>query len=702
MNSNHGEVFVNPYTFVSLPQAVLRRKPPGHRVKGNEARYSGTVTVTWELKTPLLLPSCADEEGWIESDGSIRIPGSSLKGAVRSLHEAMFNGCLRIIDDGFTPSYRQPATGFDDEKQWRLAIVTAAEAGIPKRLQLTSAGSTEWVEARALRNARRSRSLPTSGDVVRILGPREQTSLNRVEVRTVTGVEILASAGDAQQTTGPFPSGGRVFLVTDTAARKVTRNDRSLANCFWASGELSEEQVSFDHRGRDADAWAAFMAACRGSNDRRLLEQGGRSSDSSSEWRAQSAYEDVYWPPPRQERIDPANACGRRTKQTGLLFRGDVVWLKYAGDRIEEIRLAQIWRVRGQGAVGKRIGSAAPCPAPDSPEALCLSCATFGSASVDGSHGEGDQTSYAGHVRFTSARSAEGISLREVSLAPMGAPNPGAGTFYLGLSPDHVRGLAGTLGDGDIPSHWGTGESGSPIRGRKFYWHADPDAQAEHWSAKNRSAAIPRYQDVDRTRESVMARTARLVPAGTRFTASIGVDQLDQVGVDALLAALDPSRILHLTSHHRAGLPEYAVHLGGGKALGLGSATVELGVRLTTTRDRYGKAEPASHEWPSLNTGPEAGRLQALLARAGSFGVNLEQLAVLLDRRALGDLEPYVSYPPGASWSEFGSAQFRRSFEFFQQTNGQQLARGSREWQVLPAVRASNPSLPVRTKRGRS
>lgn len=58
------DVFVNPYTFASLPSLVPRREPPGHdggrfTAVGSstpETRYSGSFIVRWTLVTSLVLP----------------------------------------------------------------------------------------------------------------------------------------------------------------------------------------------------------------------------------------------------------------------------------------------------------------------------------------------------------------------------------------------------------------------------------------------------------------------------------------------------------------------------------------------------------------------------------------------------------------------------------------------------------------------
>ena len=117
--------FVNPYAFVPLPVRIPRSPAPGHGYR--LGRLNATIEVSWTLRTPMLLPAGAKAQGWIEPDGAIRIPGSAIKGAVRALHEALFNGCLSTLDADFLPGYRDPASSADAD-DWSLALVTDSMA----------------------------------------------------------------------------------------------------------------------------------------------------------------------------------------------------------------------------------------------------------------------------------------------------------------------------------------------------------------------------------------------------------------------------------------------------------------------------------------------------------------------------------------------------------------------------------------------
>ncbi|MGV1005704.1 MAG: hypothetical protein ACOYEV_13285 [Candidatus Nanopelagicales bacterium] len=60
------------------------------------------------------------------------VPGSSLAGPVRSLHEALTGSCLRVVDEEFLPVHRDPAVAL--ARDWRLAVVTASPGGLAARL----------------------------------------------------------------------------------------------------------------------------------------------------------------------------------------------------------------------------------------------------------------------------------------------------------------------------------------------------------------------------------------------------------------------------------------------------------------------------------------------------------------------------------------------------------------------------------------
>lgn len=235
--------FVNPYSFVPLPRTVRadREAPTWHDGRNAATVYSGTIGVEWTLRTPLLLPANALEEGW-RKKSHIRIPGSSLAGAVRSLHETMFNGCMRVLDDTFVPAYREAAHSYPD---LTLAIVSKAdENGVPQELMLCR--DPVWVDSlELLRHWPKDGELPTTGDLLRFRAAVVKVpGLNRKEIVNVGRVDVLSRAAkDTLPSDENMALGARVLIVSSTSARKKTKKNGQPARALWATAKPTGVRV---------------------------------------------------------------------------------------------------------------------------------------------------------------------------------------------------------------------------------------------------------------------------------------------------------------------------------------------------------------------------------------------------------------------------------------------------------------------------
>ena len=689
--------FVNPYAFIPLPTKVVRAPLPSHRpdVARAEQTYSGTLHVTWTLRTPMMLPNGHESSGIIDDEGHVVIPGSSIKGATRALHEAMFNGCFRIIDQDFTPGYRDSATS-DAAKQeegagqWRLALVTRDDAGVPREVRLCT--DEVWIDSGELRRSYRGTELPRTGDIVQVdVRGAKPNSLGRKELRSVSSVRVLHSrtSGAADLST----VSGRVFLPTDTGTRRKHRHSpdggQTRGRCYWASGELDPNAAPTKIA---PDVSADFRSSVEGSEDRRTLRAALEKGTDDS-WTRATVFKPVEWWLPHGG-FGPVAA---RAQHSGLLWVGDVVWAQVDGaGEITGLRLSQIWRHAGEHSVKNRIpADLLPCnPADD--RGLCLTCSIFGAVDETGTdRGKGSQASYAAHVRFGSARTTRPArsELRSVQLTPLGAPKPGAGMFYLRNTNNPGR----NRDRGDKASEWGSqvdANARRPLAGRKFYWHSDPDHQAKHWDSEARGRTVPRYEAVGKQRTSEMSSERLLVAAGTMLTGKVTFDLLDEMSLRTLIWSLDPGPVLSLAPGR--GESTFAVHLGGGKPLGLGSAITSVSVSVSSVADRYRcNAAPSTLD---LNS-PKAARedLVGLAHRTGRFLTAVRFLARMLDLHGLGEDEVLVSYPPAATWLEADSEGFRKSYEFFVNADGECLADRVKSWHPLaiPAPGA-DVTLPIK------
>ena len=613
--------FVNPYTFVPLPRKVVCGQPPGHDPGPDEARerYVGALEVTWRIQSPLAIPT----EEWGSIGGDVRIPGSSIKGAVRSTHEMLFGGCLRQVDLGYRPTYRQLPT-MDALKDWRMAVVLdddevlLCEKEDPKRRSsIDSKALCERVGDRA-----------RTGDVVAVNSDDDWK--DRSELRVAERFQVLqrpAEVSGYENLAGCY-----VVLIT----KKGARRDAVRATWYWSLGKLTRERATFSEKATRDFSWA--MMEARPDGERWINVFRGKTK------------------------------LGQARGNEHALEPGSVIWVKARDGMVTAIKLSQCWRERSKECLGDRIPQETkPCDGENL--RLCPSCSVFGSADTlndqadtDERRREGDQRSYAAHVRFGSAI---GVDLQgdEVTLAPLGQPHLGAGLTYLEpTSPE-----AAPASRDERWSRWDSDSTPKrQLRGRKFYWHSNPERQLDHLKRTQGVGDVPGRHLKREHHGADMCTKAQLVTGGT-FRQTITFDGLDRFGVASLLAALQPGRLL--------GDGEFALHLGRGKPLGLGSVTAEItAARITTVAARYG--DKAEIPLETFVIDPAEVR-----TRCGDLDAVHEGARKVLRLDGLGENWWKVTYPTTQPWRQFGSKKFDESFTFFKDFGGPaQSKEGKTSW----------------------
>ena len=627
--------FVNPYTFVPLPQKVVRRQPPGHDPGPAEARerYVGALEVTWHIQSPLAIPT----EEWGSIGGDVRIPGSSIKGAVRSTHEMLFGGCLRQVDLGYRPTYRQLPT-MDALKDWRMAVVLdddevlLCEKEDPKRRSsIDSKALCERVGDRA-----------RTGDVVAVNSDDDWK--DRSELRVAERFQVLqrpAEVSGYEKLAGCY-----VVLIT----KKGARRDAVRATWYWSLGKLTRERATFSEKATRDFSWA--MMEARPDGERWIDVFRGKTK------------------------------LGQARGNEHALEPGSVIWVKVLNGMVTAIKLSQFWRERSKECLGDRIPQETkPCDGENL--RLCPSCSVFGSADTlndqadtDERRREGDQRSYAAHVRFGSAI---GVDLQgdEVILAPLGQPHPGAGLTYLEpTSPE-----AAPASRDERWSRWDSdGKQKRQLRGRKFYWHSDPERQLDHLKHPQGVGDVPGRHLKREHHSADMCTKAQLVTGGT-FRQTITFDGLDRFGVASLLAALQPGRLLAPDDADR-----FALHLGRGKPLGLGSVTAEItAARITTVAARYGDKAETPLETFAIDPAE-------VRTRCGELDAVHEGARKVLRLDGLGENWWKVTYPTRETWKQFGSKEFDESFTFFKdfggpaQSKNQKVSWKPGAWKPMPEI----------------
>ncbi len=635
--------FINPYTFVPLPQSIARCKPAGHHRLADK-RLSGTFTVTWEFTSPFQAPEGAS------GTTRLRLPGSSVKGAVRSLHEALAGGCLRIFDEDFIPSYRDAAAVRSEN--WTLAVVgEATKDGQPLKVELCS--EVVWVDAHQLRQACNGSLATGSRVTIRDRDvPPKPNNLGRKELSAKASVEA---------------GGDWVVLVTSAG----TRSNKT-GTYFLACGKLGKDTAEVTE-----NAWRTFRVAVAGADDLRKAVRATASSNPND-------------PRPTEPVTFDSQPIGDRRLATGRLWLGDVIWVRTrnegpASKVADELSLAAIWRhpgwrvSPGQEADREKWSAKKRIPddlrACDNPAWLCPSCRVFGSADQNarGRDDRAEQRAYAGHVRFGDACSKEPVKLESIRRAPLGAPRPGAGQLYLAYSdrsPARDR-------DSRPTREWGSDPDIAErrrLRGRKFYWHANPARQSP-----------PRHIARRHQKEAKLAVDRWIAPPGTQLTQRVSFDNLSQAELGGLLASLEPQRVLPGSAER-----DLRLHLGGGKPLGLGScfATVSH-LRVWTAASRYGGAAEIQAEGDTYLAEFKQSCPHDVTGTWPALGAVLADNTVDAGR---------VWYPPGAYWSDRAAKEkpFDEPFAFFTASSGMYLkGKVPRSLIPLPDPAAEDQSIQI-------
>jgi len=438
-------------------------------------------------------------------------------------------------------------------------------------------------------------------------------------------------------------------LVGDSGARLKSHQFFCAAGRLTAGGGDVREVIE--------SAWAEYVQLCEGTNDLRLIRQRpDADAQGFKGWRTGMVFADVRW---------GGQAVGERRRVTGRLWPGDVVWAQVspATGRVEHLAMAAIWRVAGRGPLSERVSDAVR--ACQDPENLCVSCRVFGSAyTVTAESGrEATQRSYAGHVRIGDA-TADGVTTTTVRLAPLGSPRPGAGQFYL-----QVNDTRPASDERQLPAaNWGSERDNPeprPVRGRKFYWHGDPGASQP-----------PRHIAREGQRNEAMTGQRQLVPAGTVFRQTIAFDNVPKAEIASLLLALLPGLVLPRTEGLTSA--DYRLRLGGGKPLGLGSASVTVtDLWWQEARQRYA-GQDRVHQEAADFFGPLAGDVARLAGRP------VLRYWPTLSRILRADaVDPaLIWYPLGGEWNDGQNRD--RSYRFFARTNGRYLARRREPIVALP------------------
>lgn len=642
-----GKAFINPYTFVPLPDKVKRDKPHGH-AKAVEGGLTGYLDVEFAFRSPLMMPVDWNIPGETTVTGTrieerVTVPGSSVRGAVRSLFEVISSSCLSILDPDYLPVHREHL-GMHTEKQ--LAVVDEVDSD-GKVISVLPTSKVVWIRAKALWRLFGGAEGLRSG--VRISfdnSDKECTYLRSFgnKDNQVTR-EQLTSKGESTLTKG----GDWVVHVADAG----TKSSHPADHIYVAAGKLETTPIRLGER-----TWEDYRELCRRSVD----VTGGELASRAPAWDARE------WPEvlvKHRSKDGKETAIGKRRKSDGALAPGDSVWIttrRKGGERVVTgLTMSSTWRNLGKGPIRDRLPDESLLPCRD-PDELCPACATFGfiEARAEGQRrDQAEHNAYASHLRFGAFETDAPVSLRLVLPPPTRSPRPSAGAFYLEhLTAEGENREAGVAERGKPASHWGglRGRSGMRrIAGRKFYWHGQEPEDTIPTPRQVRRAHYPKEGAPD------CQETRRWITEGTPvLKGRIHFENIDARQLGFLMFALEPQELAE-----RAGITvngELATHLGGGKGLGFGTAVG----RITATciqdaagRYRAGAGKVEVDPWGAAMQviDPDVPWITGLVRALGTESVPADR----------------IWYPTMGNFTRRGSdaqQEFDKSFEYYARFSG--------------------------------
>lgn len=574
--------FLNPYNFVrplpapgELPDddpelhLLWRCPPPPHdRYTG----LSGRITCRMTAITPVFV---SDSEGvqeenehktyrFFQVDGQEVIPGSSLRGAIRSVFEAATNSSFGVFNLADQPLfYRKPpeaALGLvparvevDEHGKPRLHLLPGMLGiQIPSK-NLYAAWIPRYRNTDKLQHPdqRKHRHVLTKNDLVEV--PSDCRD----------GSECWGAIRKTSNRDKGFPHHQVDFIRKDkTEVEKWVRGQR--ANYTIVQGYVHQTGLNMDVK-----QYERFFFEKPGSRPifARLTKKVADCYDDLIRDYVQRAEE-------IQNSLSSQSSGGRKLRLSDfvrypqLLTQGSLVYaeLRQVKGKYEAVALypVNVSRAAYQHAVRELLDNdeqrhLLPCT---DIEQLCPASRVFGWVHPEADENVSKRVAYAGRVRFSHATidpEERYIAEDDITLQILGSPHPTAVEFYLDLqSPNHIK-------PGKDQPH-GYDAPGARLRGRKFYRH-HPDGVLEEESTSD-----------DRTKFN---RTLRgVVMQNSAFDFTIEFENLHPVELGALLWTLE----LEPGMFHR---------LGYAKPLGLGSVSIEV-MKLSLVRQSARYTESGS------------------------------------------------------------------------------------------------------------
>ncbi len=628
--------FLNPYNFVrtlevrnprSAPLLGRCAPPPHDRYVGLTGRITCRLTAT----TPIFV---SDSEEVVEETangkkhhsyrffrdpgGNVAIPGTSLRGAVRSMFEAATNSCFAHFAGNKRLSYHLlpelalqlvPARVRKVDDRWALELLPGTTPITPNQrpsgpqyaawvhvydpLQrsktVVQAPSTPYAKRRKLSLAGYQHGEPCQAIIEPMRHPRRNFEF--------WNVVHLAKSGQP----APKPVGNQRLVNGYLCITNQNIENKHDERLFFTTQNLKTVELPKEVREKYEELIADYQERHQDEvNKRKQLEK-----------------------PEGKEPAFSRFILERKGRSEAKLQDGDLVYAMLEGSpnayTVKFIAPVSVPRVGFERKIADLLHppELAKCTEYDR---LCPACRTFGwvwgdDAPEQPAPDPDKPTAYAARVRFSHAKLIEDAGVFDATLAILSTPKPTTYRFYL-------RPRSGKPQDGLGDQQIDYDNEGQVLRGRKVYRH--------HGDRLNPQE----YQSVNGAR-SDQNRTVRGVQkAGRVFEFTVDFENLAPVELGALLWSLRLEGW-----HHRIG---YA------KPLGFGSAQIEvLAVSLFDPEVRYASLTGENDGWSDYTSACQEWVDAFKDAMATRYGKSFERLENIRDLRALlADTPPLpVHYP---------------------------------------------------------
>ncbi|RLB72105.1 MAG: TIGR03986 family CRISPR-associated RAMP protein [Deltaproteobacteria bacterium] len=573
--------FITPYNFVRLGRPGPRIGPEIGHDRFAAGRYNGRLRCAIEVKTPLCLPDAEQMTEENLSDGKkhqkypflrfsdqLLIPGTAIKGMLRSVYESLTGSCLSIFhDQREVINYRAKPTG------------QAIKAGIVLQLPKDDQNPGRILACREHNYA--------NGDNVRGENVLVDTYFNgttweydrnnhcNLNVANIDPTDQINGQLFFASYAGPYNyrKGNNHFTFLHVEQLYPSCTQAGLSPGFLKitgkkerSNKHSErfflppQQKLIEIINRYIRERKAYPKTCKkftSIHGKELWDSAHPTKKFTFSSKEQNRYESIQRRQLKEGKARLASDGGAANKTTydheGLKV-GDLIYFRDGGgqqaEKISYVILAkESFDTTPHELLSNQDPGFPPCTKLDK---LCPACRLFGGVDLAEETGEevSKPAALAGRVSPGNALPAEGSNPQteaEVTLKILGSPKETATSFYLvDAGGENTEGIPKKVDDGY--DH----EPQPHLRGRKFYWH-QADGSEDH--------PLPEaaYRTAEKSNQNA---TVELVTGGT-FVFDLDFENLSGEEFAALIWCLE--------------LEEGLCHkLGHGRSLGLGTVKIAI------------------------------------------------------------------------------------------------------------------------------